>query len=84
MSFGRKIPLLLSEDQTVLYAKRLSGETSISLGSYLETLRDANCLADLEEQGAQRDALVTPIHGKQKVTLSRSEEICFLVVMLLS
>lgn len=52
----------------VLYAKCLSRETSISLGSCLEMLRDANCLADLDEQGAQRDSLVTPIHGKQKVT----------------
>lgn len=52
----------------VLYAKCLSRETSISLGSCLEMLRDANCLADLDEQGAQRDALVASIQGKQKVT----------------
>jgi hypothetical protein len=30
-------------------------------------LRDANFLADCEKQRAERDSLVTSIHGKQKV-----------------
>lgn len=44
-------------------------------------LRAANCLADCEEQGAQRDAFVTPSSWKAEATSNRILKLHFLVRM---